>query len=190
MYMKCGSLNEGSLVCEKLDVKNLISQDPMIAGCGMHSLGKDAGRYFYGMVETGFKPDKVTFVAVLSACSRAGLVVKGRKIYDQMTEECAIEPRMEHYACVVNLLSRSGSLQEAREIAKPMPLTPNACVLGALLNACRVYKLPVLWRQQPPTFSARIRKLWQAICFSLSLLLQMAGEMILQVRGFLPSRRV
>ncbi|XP_056174916.1 putative pentatricopeptide repeat-containing protein At1g17630 isoform X1 [Syzygium oleosum] len=140
MYMRCGCLNEGSLVFKKLVAKDLISWNSMIAGCGMHGLGKDAVRYFDGMVETGIKPDEVTFVAVLSACSHAGLVVEGRKLYDRMTEEFGIEPQMEHYACLVDLLSRSGSLQEAGEIVKAMPMTPNVCVWGALLNACRMYR--------------------------------------------------
>ncbi|XP_030533113.1 putative pentatricopeptide repeat-containing protein At1g17630 [Rhodamnia argentea] len=139
MYMRCGCLNEGSLVFKKLEVKDLISWNSMIAGCGMHGLGKDALRYFDGMLEAGMEPDKVTFVAVLSACSHAGLLVEGRKLYDRMTKEFGIEPQMEHYACLVDLLSRSGSLQEATEVVKAMPLTPNACVWGALLSACRMY---------------------------------------------------
>ncbi|KAI3412446.1 uncharacterized protein J3R85_017381 [Psidium guajava] len=139
MYMRCGCLDVGSLVFKKLIVKDLISWNSMIAGCGMHGLGKHALRYFDGMVKAGMEPDKVTFVAVLSACSHAGLVVEGRKLYDRMTEEFGIEPQMEHYACLVDMLSRSGSLQEATEIVKAMPLKPNACVWGALLNACRMY---------------------------------------------------
>ncbi|KAF8037413.1 hypothetical protein BT93_B0345 [Corymbia citriodora subsp. variegata] len=140
MYMRCGCLNEGSQVFKKLVVKDLISWNSMIAGCGMHGLGKDAVSYFDGMVETGIEPDEVTFVAVLSACSHAGLVVEGHQLYDRMTEEFGIEPQMEHYACLVDMLSRSGSLQEATEIVKAMPLTPNVCVWGALLNACRMYR--------------------------------------------------
>ncbi|XP_010030634.2 putative pentatricopeptide repeat-containing protein At1g17630 [Eucalyptus grandis] len=140
MYMRCGCLNEGSLVFKKLVVKDLISWNSMIAGCGMHGLGKDAVRYFDGMIETGIEPDEVTFIAVLSACSHAGLVVEGRKLYDRMTKEFGIEPQMEHYACLVDMLSRSGSLQEATEIVKAMPLTPNVHVWGALLNACRMYR--------------------------------------------------
>lgn len=73
-------------MCKKLDVKDLISRNPLMAGSGLHSLGKDAGRYFYGMVETGIKPDEVTFVAVLSACSHAGLVAEGRKLDDLMNK--------------------------------------------------------------------------------------------------------
>ncbi|PQQ09879.1 putative pentatricopeptide repeat-containing protein [Prunus yedoensis var. nudiflora] len=51
-----------------------------------------------------------------------------------------IEPQMEHYACMVDLLGRAGLLHEGSNIVKNMPMEPNACVWGALLNSCRMHK--------------------------------------------------
>lgn len=140
MYTKCGSLKEGYLAFEKINGRDLYSWNTMIAGYGMHGLGENALRTFRQMIEAGYKPDGVTFVAILSACSHAGLVREGRKLFHQMKSRFKIEPQLEHYACTVDLLGRAGFLQEASDIVKNMPMDPNDCVLGALLNSCRMYK--------------------------------------------------
>ncbi|CAL5443823.1 unnamed protein product [Camellia sinensis] len=140
MYTKCGSLNEAHLVFDKIDGRDLVSWNLMIAGNGMHGLGDDALKTFEQMIKAGYKPDGVTFVAVLSACSHTGLVSKGRELFDQMIRGFKIEPQMEHYACIVDLLGRAGFLQEASEMVRNMPMEPNAYVWGALLNSCRMYK--------------------------------------------------
>ncbi|CAN0929371.1 Putative pentatricopeptide repeat-containing protein At1g17630 [Linum grandiflorum] len=139
MYTKCGCLREGRLVFEKLERKDLISWNSMIKGFGMHGLGLDALHTFNHMIACGQKPDGITFVAVLSACSHAGLVDEGRLLFDRMTRHYLIEPQMEHYACMVDLLGRSGLLEEASDVVKNMPMEPNAYVLGALLNSCRMH---------------------------------------------------
>lgn len=141
MYMKCGSLREGVHVFEMLNTsRDLISWNSIIAGYGMHGHGRESLDYFNQMVEDGFQPDQVSFTAVLAACSHSGLVNEGRSLFNQMPKEFGVEPRMEHYACMVDLLSRFGSLEEASEIVKAMPLEPNACVWGALLNACQMHR--------------------------------------------------
>ncbi|KAJ4717880.1 Pentatricopeptide repeat-containing protein [Melia azedarach] len=140
MYMKCGCLEEGCLVFEQINRKDLISWNSMISGYGMNGLGANALATFKEMIEAGIKPDGVTFVAVLSACSHAGLVKEGRRLFDVMVGEFRIVPQMEHYACMVDLLGRAGLLQEASDIVKNMPMEPNAYVWGALLNSCRMHK--------------------------------------------------
>ncbi|XP_062008651.1 putative pentatricopeptide repeat-containing protein At1g17630 [Rosa rugosa] len=140
MYTKCGSFEEGHRVFENIDSKDLISWNTMIAGYGMHGLGENALRIFHRMVKTGFKPDNVTFIAVLSACSHGGLVTEGRLLFDQMIGVYGVKPQMEHYACMVDLLGRAGLLQEGSNIVKNMPMKPNACVWSALLNSCRMHK--------------------------------------------------
>lgn len=140
MYTKCGCLREGHTVFEKIEKKDIISWNSMITGYGMHGLGVNALETFDQMIKLGFKPDKVTFVAIISACSHAGLVPEGRRLFDLMLREYQIEPQMEHYACMVDLLGRAGLLKEASEIVKNMSLEPNACVWGALLNSCRMHK--------------------------------------------------
>lgn len=140
MYTKCGSFKAGHLIFENLDGKDMISWNSMITAYGMHGLGEIALRIFYQMIESGFKPDNVSFVAILSACSHAGLISEGRSLFDQMSRVHGVEPKMEHYACMVDLLGRAGLLQEASDIVNNMPMQPNPFVLSALLNACRMHR--------------------------------------------------
>lgn len=140
MYAKCGSLKEGYITFKNIKKKDLYSWNTLIKGYGMHGYGKNALEIFNQMISDGYKPDGVTFVSLLSACSHAGLVNDGRRLFNEMKPEFGIEPKIEHYACMVDLLGRAGLLEEASEVAKKMPLEPNVCVWGALLNSSRVHK--------------------------------------------------
>lgn len=111
----------------------------MITGYGMHGHGEDAIVLFKKMEEAGMKPDYITFVGVLSACSHAGLLDEGWRYFDYMRRDHCIPARVEHYTCMVHLLGRTGHLEEAHSLIKNMPLEPDAGVLGALLFACWVH---------------------------------------------------
>lgn len=140
MYMKCGSIKTGYSIFEGMVCKDITSWNTIITGYGMHGFGDGALRIFRQMVNASFKPDEVTFIAILSACSHSGLVTEGRELFDQMSRVFKIEPRVEHYACMVDLLGRAGLLEEASQVLKTMPIEPNVPVLGALLNSCRVHE--------------------------------------------------
>lgn len=92
------------------------------------------------MLEADFEPDHVTFTHLLSACSHSGLVQKGKQYFNLMHNVYAIEPRIDHYSCMVDLLGRSGLLQDAYMTIRAMPMEPNTAVWGALLGACGVHK--------------------------------------------------
>ncbi|XP_059074579.1 pentatricopeptide repeat-containing protein At1g11290, chloroplastic isoform X2 [Cryptomeria japonica] len=139
MYGKCGSIDVAHKVFEKIQNKDLVSWNSLIAGYGMHGHGEEALRFFRLMQQTGIKPDHITFVAILSACNHAGVVDKGRYYFDCMSQDYSITPRVEHYACMVDLLGRAGCLDEAYIFIKNMPLEATADVWGALLGACRTY---------------------------------------------------
>ncbi|KAL1369734.1 hypothetical protein HN51_000103 [Arachis hypogaea] len=140
MYMKCGGFKEGHLVFDNIKGRDIISWNSLIGGYGIHGLGERSLRTFDEMLEAGMKPDNISFVAVLSACSHAGLVAAGRGLFNRMASEFGIKPNVEHYACMVDLLGRAGLLQEASDIVRNMPIEPNDCVWGALLNSCRMHR--------------------------------------------------
>ncbi|KAL8059856.1 hypothetical protein ABFX02_03G114100 [Erythranthe guttata] len=140
MYMKCSSLRKGYSVFEGTICKDVISWNIMITGYGIHGLGKDALGIFHRMVSEGIKPDEVTFVAVLSACSHSGLVAQGDELFEQMNRVFRIEPKIEHYACMVDLFGRAGLLDEAGRVLKSMPMRPNVHVWGAFLNTCKMHE--------------------------------------------------
>ncbi|XP_057841551.2 pentatricopeptide repeat-containing protein At5g16860 [Cryptomeria japonica] len=139
VYAKCGNIDLARQVFDKITEKNVISWTAMIAGYGMHGLGKEALLVFDQMQQTSTKPDNVTYIAVLSACSHSGLVDEGWRHFDSLSRDHCLTPRAEHYACMADLLGRSGFLNEALEFIKKIPLEPSADVWGALLGACRTH---------------------------------------------------
>eukprot|EP01018_Ginkgo_biloba_P039032 Gb_40503 [translate_table: standard] len=139
MYAKCGSIENAHLIFDKMSQRNFVSWTTMIMGYAMHGQGECALKLFLQMQQAGLRPDHITFIGVLSACSHAGLVAEGCRYFDLMSRDYGITPSMEHHACMVDLLGRAGRLDEAHDFINKMPVEPNASVWGALLGACRVH---------------------------------------------------
>eukprot|EP01018_Ginkgo_biloba_P010984 Gb_29028 [translate_table: standard] len=139
MYCKCGSIDEAYRVFEKMPERDVITWNAMIAGYAQHGCGKEALQIFELMQKVGIKPNHITLVGVLSACSHAGLVDEGRHYFDSMLVEHGITATTEHYTCMVDLLGRAGCLDEAEEFVNSMPFEPNASMWGALLGASRIH---------------------------------------------------
>jgi pentatricopeptide repeat protein len=104
----------------------------------MHGQGDEALALFSQMQKAGLKPDAISFIAVLSACSHAGLVDEGREYFNRMSQDYCITPKVEHYSCMADLLGRAGHLGEAVELIDNMPLKPSIQAWGTLLSACRI----------------------------------------------------
>ncbi|KAK0594955.1 hypothetical protein LWI29_002103 [Acer saccharum] len=85
------------------------------------------------------RPDEITLIGVLSACSHAGIVDEGQRFFNCMNRSWVIEPRIEHYGCMIDLLSRAGFLVEACGLIQNMPMKPNDAIWGALLGGCRIH---------------------------------------------------
>ncbi|KAJ7963586.1 Pentatricopeptide repeat [Quillaja saponaria] len=140
MYVKCGCLEDASRVFDETQERTIVSWSAMIAGFAMHGQGGEALKLYGEMIQTGMKPNDVTFVGLLHACSHMGLVEKGREFFSCMTRVYNIQPKIEHYGCMVDLFSRAGLLQEAHEFITNMPIKPNGVIWGAVLGGCRVHK--------------------------------------------------
>lgn len=139
MYAKCGSLIVARLMFDITDGKDLVCWSAMIACYGYHGLGRDAIDIFNCMVRAGTKPNHATFTSLLSACSHSGLVNEGRKCFDSMASVHGVEPKLNHYACMVDLLGRAGRVHEALELIERMPMKPDSSLWGSLLGACRIH---------------------------------------------------
>ncbi|XVF64553.1 hypothetical protein PTKIN_Ptkin09bG0177900 [Pterospermum kingtungense] len=140
MYVKCGCLEEAKRVFNEMEERTVVSWSAMIQGLAMHGQAQEALRVFSMMIEMGVVPNGVTFIGLLHACSHMGLVDQGRRFFSGLTRDYGIIPEIEHYGCMVDLLSRAGLLQEAYEFIKNMPIKPNGIVWGALLGGCKVHK--------------------------------------------------
>ncbi|XP_043708043.1 pentatricopeptide repeat-containing protein At5g44230 [Telopea speciosissima] len=142
MYSKCGSVDEAYQVFEMMRERNVYSYTAMIVGFAMHGQADAAMRLFHEMEQTETRPNRVTFIGVLTACSHAGLVEQGLHLFASMQEVYGITPSADHYACMVDLLGRAGHLEEAYELVKTMEIEPHGGVWGALLGACRIHGNP------------------------------------------------
>uniref|UniRef100_A0A7N2MI14 Pentatricopeptide repeat-containing protein n=1 Tax=Quercus lobata TaxID=97700 RepID=A0A7N2MI14_QUELO len=111
----------------------------LLSGAASISAVGKAMEMFHKMLEDCVRPNEITYIAVLSACSHIGLVSEGWKLFNSMYREHGIVPRVEHYACMVDLLGRSGSLLEAFEFINSMPFKADALVWRTFLAACRVH---------------------------------------------------
>lgn len=143
MYAKCGSIVDSSRYFGKMCDRNLVSWTSMMIGYGTHGYGKEAIALFDEMVGSGIRPDRIVFMAVLSACSHAGLVDEGLSYFKSMTADYKITLDQEIYGCVVDLLGRGGRVQEAYELIESMPFKPDESVWGAFLGACKAHGLPL-----------------------------------------------
>ncbi|KAK4771111.1 hypothetical protein SAY87_031643 [Trapa incisa] len=140
MYVKCGCLEEALKVFNAMEERTIVSWSAMVYGLAMHGKGQEALSLFDQMVRMGVRPNGVTFVGLLHACSHMGLVDQGREFFAEMIRDYGMNPNIEHYGCIVDLLSRAGHLKEAREFIKNMPMEPNEVVWGAFLGGCAVHK--------------------------------------------------
>ena len=138
MYAKSGSIEDAQLVFERMEECDVMSWNIMIGGLGQHGRGQDALELFRKMKADGLVPDACSFVALLSACSHAGLVDEGRQLFCAM-KDYGVEPTAVHYSCMVDLLGRAGLLEEAKRFISSMPVEADAGTWGALLGACRTY---------------------------------------------------
>ncbi|KAF6167606.1 hypothetical protein GIB67_031189 [Kingdonia uniflora] len=138
MYTKCGSIEDGHLVFKRMVERDQVSWNVMIVGFAQNGYGSEAIDLFKRMLVCGEKPDHVTLIGVLCACSHAGLVEEGRRYFYSMSEEHGLVPSKDHYTCMVDLLGRAGLLNEAKKLIESMPLEPDDVVWGSLLSACKV----------------------------------------------------
>lgn len=139
MYSKCGMVGDALLLFERMHEKNVVVCSAMIMGLAMHGRGSEALAIFEDMRIQLIRPNDITFIGVLCACCHVGLVRKGRYYFRCMSEEYSIVPKLQHYACMVDLLGRAGLLGEANRFITKMPIKPDVVVWGSLLGACRTH---------------------------------------------------
>ncbi|KAK7349995.1 hypothetical protein VNO77_07992 [Canavalia gladiata] len=141
LYAKCSSIDNAKNVFKGMAHKDVVTWSSIIAAYGFHGQGEEALNLFYQMANhSGVNPNHITFISSLSACSHAGLVKEGLKMFDMMVNEYQLMPNSEHYGIMVDLLGRMGELNSALEIINDMPIQAGPDVWGALLGACRIHQ--------------------------------------------------
>lgn len=140
MYAKCGAVGTARKLFDMMNERHVTTWNVMIDGYGTHGLGKAAVELFNKMLEGPTKPNDITFLCAISACSHSGLVEEGIHYFSSMKKDYGIEPVMDHYGAMVDLLGRAGRLNEAWDFIQKMPIEPGITVFGAMLGACKIHK--------------------------------------------------
>ncbi|KAJ4914078.1 Pentatricopeptide repeat-containing protein [Raphanus sativus] len=139
MYAKCGQLEKSRKLFNAADQKDAVCWNVMISGYGMHGDVESAIELFEHMEASVIEPTGPTFLALLSACTHAGLVEQGKGLFHKM-EQYNVKPSLKHYSCLVDLLSRSGSLEEAEATVMSMPFSPDGAIWGTMLSSCMTHE--------------------------------------------------
>ncbi|KAG0519780.1 hypothetical protein BDA96_08G016300 [Sorghum bicolor] len=138
MYAKSGHIEMAFSVFQEVQSKDSFTWTTMISCCTVQGDGKKALELFQDMLRAGVVPNSVTFVSVLSACSHAGLIEEGRELFHRMCQIYKIDPLLEHYGCMIDLLGRGGLLEEAEALIADMNVEPDIVIWRSLLSACLV----------------------------------------------------
>ncbi|XP_068325374.1 pentatricopeptide repeat-containing protein At2g20540-like [Pyrus communis] len=139
MYVKCGCIDQAWHLFDQMLERDVISWSTMIAGLANYGKAREAVELFQEMQIVKVEPNGVTFLGLLSACTHAGLWNEGVKYFDSMREDHNIEPEIEHYGCLVDLLGRAGHLDQALDRINKMPMNPGSKIWGSLLSSCRTH---------------------------------------------------
>lgn len=137
MYSRCGSIRDSIRVFDEMPIRNVMTWTALINGLAVHGRGREALRVFYELKKSDVHhPDYITFTGVLVACSHSGLIDEGWQVFESIRKEYGMEPMLEHYGCMVDLLGRRGLLYDAYEFVQRMPIKPNSVIWRTLLGAC------------------------------------------------------
>ncbi|CAH8253249.1 unnamed protein product [Arabidopsis lyrata] len=139
MYAKSGEIIAAKRVFDSMSKRDKVTYTSLIDGYGRLGKGEVSLAWFKDMNRSGIKPDHVTLVAVLSACSHSNLVPEGHRLFTKMETGFGIRPRLEHYSCMVDLYCRVGDLAEARKIFRKIPCEPTSAMCATILKACLIH---------------------------------------------------
>ncbi|GER34637.1 pentatricopeptide repeat-containing protein [Striga asiatica] len=137
MYGKCGCVKSSITIFDEMGEKNIISWTALVSSLGLHGYANEALGRFKEMVEFGIKPDRVAFLAILSACRHVGLVDEGMELFGEMKVKFDVEPDIDHYLVAIDLLTRHGRIKEAEQLILGMPMAPNAQIWRSFLDGCK-----------------------------------------------------
>ncbi|XP_042050783.1 pentatricopeptide repeat-containing protein At4g14050, mitochondrial-like [Salvia splendens] len=136
MYAKCSDVSAAEMIFGNMGKRDVVSWTSIIVGMAQHGRAFEALSLYEKMALAGVKPNGVTFTGIIYACSHAGLVEKGRHIFNSMVADHGLRPSLHHYTCLVDLYARSGLIEEAKDILDTMPFTPDEAAWASLLSSC------------------------------------------------------
>lgn len=139
MYSKCGDVDGARKFFDSMPFKNTVIWNEMLHGYAQNGRGEEAFNLYGQMLLSGAKPDEITFIAVLTACSHSGLVDVGIQIFNSMKDEHGVEPLLDHYTCLIDSLGRAGRFNDLEALIEKTPYKNDPIVWEVLLSSCRVH---------------------------------------------------
>ncbi|KAL1363867.1 hypothetical protein HN51_012028 [Arachis hypogaea] len=139
MYAKSGCLESARNVFDNVVDKDVFVWTAMISALASHGMCQEAIGMFAEMETCRIEPDERTMTAVLSACRNSGLVNEAYVFLNDVPKRYGIEPTIQHFGCVVDLLARAGRLKEAEDFINTMPIKPDAVLWRTLIWACKLH---------------------------------------------------
>ncbi|OVA10977.1 Pentatricopeptide repeat [Macleaya cordata] len=136
MYAKCGQIEDAKCIFSNMITRDVVSWNSIIVGLSHHGYANEALKLYDAMQDSGTNPNSVTFLGAISACSHAGMVHRGWELFNSMSRDHVVQPGMEHYVCIVDLLGRAGKVEEAEDFVMRLPFKPGLVIWGALLGVC------------------------------------------------------
>ncbi|KAJ4974916.1 hypothetical protein NE237_008090 [Protea cynaroides] len=139
MYGKCGCIEDAEALFSGSASRDTVSWNTIICSYAQYGHGWKALKAFQSMVNEGIRPDEVTFLGILSACSHGGLIEEGQRYFYSLKNVYGITPTVDHYACMVDILGRAGKLYEVERFIEKMNLTTSALIWQTVLGACKMH---------------------------------------------------
>ncbi|CAI0377024.1 unnamed protein product [Linum tenue] len=139
MYAKCGNLDDAHQIFKEINGHDLVSWNALISAYGLHGRGQKALLLFEQMKTEGFTPDEITLLAILQACSYSGLWEDGIYLFSSMESKYGIQPSVEHYSCMIDLLGHAGYLSEAVDIINESSFSRSPLLWRTLVNVCKLH---------------------------------------------------
>ncbi|KAI9071739.1 hypothetical protein K1719_046296 [Acacia pycnantha] len=139
VYGKCKSMIDARRVFDHMANKNMDSWHLMIYGYANNTMGDEGLQFFEQMKEQALEPTSETFLAVLSACASSEAVEDGYLYFESMKSKHGIEPGMEHYMRLLDVLGQSGYLKEAEEYIEKLPFESTSAVWERLRDYARTH---------------------------------------------------
>uniref|UniRef100_A0ACD5WL63 Uncharacterized protein n=1 Tax=Avena sativa TaxID=4498 RepID=A0ACD5WL63_AVESA len=147
MYSKCGFVDDARAFFDRLQAKDTVSWTTMITGYAVNGLGKEAVELYNRMRSEGMEPDEFTYLGLLMACGHAGMLEEGLGFFEEMRKCYGMEAKLEHYGCIIGMLSRAGRFDDAVALMEEMPEEPDAKILSSVLSACHIHGKKELGRE-------------------------------------------
>ena len=119
MYAKCGSIRDAQLVFDKMGNRDVISWTTLIEGYGQHGHQKEAFEVYCQMQRVGLKPNQITYMSILNACSCPTALECGKEIHAHIIS-ARVQSQVRVGTALVNMYAKCGSIRDARLVFDEM----------------------------------------------------------------------